>query len=213
MRPLCWCGQQDRRGPGLWEYRPLSSARFVDGVQAKRQAGSTLKPFLYGLVFEKRILTPASFIDDAPLDVPASNGLYRPENYDWTFRGLVSARTALASSLNIPAVKVLNLVGVEAFVQKLRDLGIDDLQTADFYGSSLALGAADVTLWELVNAYRTLANGGLWSPLQMTFEAVPEAPTRRALTVDAAFLIADVLSDRESRSETFHLESPLSTRY
>ncbi len=148
----------------------LASARFVDGTQARRQAGSTLKPFLYGLAFDKRIVTPASLLDDAPLDVPAMNGIYRPENYDKQFHGLVPARTALASSLNIPAVKVLNLVGVEWFVQKLGDFGFEDLQSADFYGSSLALGAADITLWELVNAYRSLANAGVWTPLRLTFE-------------------------------------------
>ena len=191
----------------------LASARFVDGTQARRQAGSTLKPFLYGLAFDKRILTPASLLDDAPLDVPAMNGIYRPENYDKQFHGLVPARTALASSLNIPAVKVLNLVGVECFVQKLGDLGFEKLQAADFYGSSLALGAADVTLWELVNAYRSLANGGVWSPLCLTFEENPNLTSRQVLSAGSAFLVSDILSDRESRSETFHLESPLSTRY
>jgi penicillin-binding protein 1C len=191
----------------------LASARFVDGTQARRQAGSTLKPFLYGLAFDKRILTPASLLDDAPLDVPAMNGIYRPENYDRQFHGLVPARTALASSLNIPAVKVLNLIGVEWFVQKLDDLGFEKLQSADFYGSSLALGAADVTLWELVNAYRSLANAGVWSPLRFTFVENPGVTRRQAFSAESAFLVSDILADRESRSETFHLESPLSTRY
>ncbi len=191
----------------------LASARYVDGTQARRQAGSTLKPFLYGLAFDKRILTPASLLDDAPLDVPAMNGIYRPENYDKHFHGLVPARTALASSLNIPAVKVLNLVGVEWFVPKLGELGFENLQSADFYGSSLALGAADVTLWELVNAYRSLANAGVWTPLRLTFEENPDVTRRQGLSAESAFLVSDILSDRESRSETFHLESPLSTRY
>jgi penicillin-binding protein 1C len=190
-----------------------ASARFVDGTKARRQAGSTLKPFLYGLAFDKRILTPASLLDDAPLDVPAMNGIYRPQNYDKQFHGLVPVRTALASSLNIPAVKVLNLVGVEWFVQKLGECGFEKLQSADFYGSSLALGAADVTLWELVNAYRSLANAGVWSPLRLTFEENSGVTRRRVLSAESAFLVSDILSDRESRSETFHLESPLSTRF
>lgn len=191
----------------------LASARFVDGTRARRQAGSTLKPFLYGWAFDKRIVTPASLLDDAPLDVPAMNGIYRPENYDKQFHGLVPARTALASSFNIPAVKVLNLVGVEQFVQKLAEFGFENLQSADFYGSSLALGAADVTLWELVNAYRSLANSGIWTPLRLTFEENPGELNRPVLSAESAFLVSDILSDRESRSETFHLESPLSTRY
>lgn len=191
----------------------LASARYVDGTQARRQAGSILKPFLYSLAFEERLMTPASLIDDSPLDLPAVNGIYRPENYDNRFHGRVTARIALASSLNIPAVKTLNLVGIEPFVRRLGDLGIRELRTADFYGPSLALGSADVSLWDLVNAYRTLANGGLWSPLRLTFDEAPEAPPRRAVSPGAAFLIADILSDRASRSETFELESPLSTRF
>jgi penicillin-binding protein 1C len=127
----------------------LASARYVDGVQARRQAGSILKPFLYGLAFDKLLITPASLLDDAPLDVTAANGIYRPENYDQQFHGLVTARTALASSLNIPAVKLLNLTGVESFVQKLGDFGFERLQS-HFYGPSRI---SDVTLWELINTY------------------------------------------------------------
>jgi len=190
-----------------------ASARFVDGTQARRQAGSILKPFLYGLAIDTRLLTTASLLDDAPLDVPAANGIYRPENYDRQFHGRVTARTALASSLNIPAVKVLGLLGVETFVRKLRDLGFTNLQSPDFYGASLALGSADVTLWELVNAYRALANGGVWSPMRFTFQEKPESIRRRVLSAESAFIVSDILSDRESRSETFNLESPLATRF
>jgi penicillin-binding protein 1C len=190
-----------------------ASARFVDGTQARRQAGSILKPFLYGLAIDTRLLTTASLLDDAPLDVSAPNGIYRPENYDRQFHGRVTARTALASSLNIPAVKVLGLLGVETFVRKLRDLGFDNLQSPDFYGASLALGSADVTLWELVNAYRSLANRGVWSPMHLTFEPKPESIQRRIFSAESVFIVSDVLSDRESRSETFSLESPLATRF
>jgi penicillin-binding protein 1C len=158
-------------------------------------------------------VTPASLLDDAPLDVPAANGIYRPENYDKQFHGLVTVRTALASSLNIPAVKLLNLAGVGSFVQKLGDFGFENLQSADFYGPSLALGSADVTLWELVNAYRALANRGIWSLLRLTFDEKTRSSGRQVLSAESAFMISDILSDRESRSETFHLESPLATRF
>src|ERR1700722_2866227 len=97
----------------------LSSARHVDGVQARRQAGSTLKPFLYGLALDSRYLTAASLIDDAPTDIPVLGGVYRPRNYDKEFHGRVSVRTALASSLNVPAVRTLSLIGVEPFVRTL----------------------------------------------------------------------------------------------
>ncbi len=191
----------------------FASARFVDGVQARRQAGSILKPFLYGLAIERRVLTAASLIDDAPLEIPAPNGTYRPENYDNQFHGLVTARVALASSLNIPAVKALLLLGVDSFVGELGQLGFRDLQSPGFYGPSLALGSADVTLWDLVNAYRSLANGGIWSPMRLTFDQKQDASSHRVLSPDAAFIVSDILSDRESRSETFSLESPLATRF
>jgi penicillin-binding protein 1C len=125
---------------------------------------------------------------------------------------LVTARTALASSLNVPAVKTLNLVGVEAALKVLGDAGFDKLQSPDFYGPSLALGAADVSLWELANAYRCLANGGRWSPLRFAFGEFSHA-ARQVLSAEAAFIVSDILSDRESRSRTFGLESPLSTRF
>jgi penicillin-binding protein 1C len=189
-----------------------ASARYVDGVQALRQAGSTLKPFIYGAAFDRRLLTAASLLDDSPLDVATPGGIYRPANYDKMFHGLVTARVALASSLNVPAVKTLNLISVEAGLNMLRAAGFASLQADDFYGSSLALGAADVSLWELANAYRALANRGTWSPLRLTGDAVPGG-TRQILSPAAAFLVADILSDRESRSRTFNLESPLSTRF
>ena len=192
----------------------LSSARYVDGIQAPRQAGSALKPFLYGLALEQRLLTPATLLEDAPLEIPVTGGLYRPQNYDEQFRGLVSARTALASSLNVPAVRTLELLGPEAFVQRLRRLGFAGLrESGDFYGPALALGSADVSLWQLVNAYRTLANGGVWSPLRMSFDGWPAGETRWLYPREVAFLVSHILSDRQARSTTFGLENPLATRF
>ncbi len=188
----------------------LSAAPQVDGVRARRQAGSTLKPFLYGLAFEDRLLTPASHLEDSPLEVATATGIYRPENYDHVFRGFVTARVALASSLNVPAVRTLQQVGVERFVTRLAALGFEELRRPDYYGESVALGSADVTLAELVNAYRTLARGGLASPLRVrTHDAAGE--DTRVYTPAASFLVARILSDRSSRSATFGLESPLAT--
>jgi len=189
-----------------------SSARYVDGIQAKRQAGSTLKPFVYALAFDHRLLTPASLLEDSPLDIPVPGGVYRPRNYDNRFHGTVTARIALASSLNVPAVQALNLIGVNGFVDSLRQLGFEDVRTPEFYGPSLALGSADVSLWNLVNAYRAIANSGIWSPLRIT-PREPPGSRQRVVSAEAAFLVSDILSDRESRSWTFDLESPLSTRF
>jgi penicillin-binding protein 1C len=188
--------------------------RFVDGVVAKRQAGSTLKPFLYALAFDRRILTAASLLEDSPLDLAVTSGIYQPQNYDRGFQGTVTARTALASSMNVPAVRVLEMVGIESFLGALRELGLGELaESGEFYGPSLALGTADITLWQLVNAYRTLANDGVWSELLLTPRTGVADPPRPVFSPAAAFLVSDILSDREARYLTFGLESPLATRF
>jgi penicillin-binding protein 1C len=188
------------------------NSRHVDGIIAKRQAGSTLKPFLYAVAFEKKLLTAASILSDSPLDVPTEFGIYKPENYEKNFRGKVTARTALGSSLNIPAVRTLDLIGVDAFVHKLVFLGFGRLKEENFYGLSVALGSADVSLYELVNAYRSLANNGVSGSLRMSFNEKNNFD-KQVITGEAAFIISDILSDREARSATFDLENPLSTRF
>ncbi len=189
-----------------------SSARYVDGVRARRQAGSTLKPFLYELAIERRIITAASILDDSPLDISTPAGLYIPQNYDNEFKGLVSVRSALSGSLNVPAVRTLMLIGTEPFVKRLKELGFENLkESGDYYGFSLALGSADVSLYELVNGYRTLANNGKWSDLRLSFDM--NTNEKQVLEKEAVFIISDILSDRESRSATFGFENPLSTRF
>jgi len=184
----------------------------VDGVAALRQAGSTLKPFLYQLALERRLLTAASLLDDSPVDVAGEAGLYVPQNYDRQFKGYASVRTSLASSLNIPAVRTLLLLGTERFHDRLQDLGLSSLkEDAAFYGPSLALGSADVSLLELSNAYRTLANGGLYSSITLRPRAAE--PFRRVLDAGAAWIVGDILSDRAARSPTFGLRSDLATAY
>ena len=95
------------------------------------------------------------------------------------FRGLVSVRTSLASSLNVPAVRVLDLVGVEASVDRSGGSASGLVEPGDCYGPALALGSADVTLWEMVGAYRALARGGVWSPMRLTADAPAERRARR----------------------------------
>jgi penicillin-binding protein 1C len=192
----------------------LSTARYVDGIQARRQTGSTIKPFLYGLALEHRLLTPASLLEDTPLEVAVAGGVYRPQNYDEHFRGLVSVRTALAASLNIPAVRTLELIGADGFALQLRRLGLAGVvETGEYYGPALALGSVDASLWELVNAYRTLANGGVWSPLRLAPADRNAIAPRRVYSMATAFVLSHILSDRDSRSPTFGLENPLATRF
>ena len=102
---------------------PRSRAREVDGVRAPRQAGSTLKPFLYELALERRYLTAASLLDDSPVTSTRRAASTSRRTTTSDFKGLVSVRTALASSLNVPAVRTLVLVGVEPFRDRLHALG------------------------------------------------------------------------------------------
>jgi penicillin-binding protein 1C len=212
----------------------LSRAHEVDGVLSARQAGSTLKPFLYALAIQETLLTAASILDDSPLAVSLPTGLYVPQNYDRTFKGRVSLRQALASSLNVPAVRTLALLGYEPFHRQLRTLGLDLPREADHYGYSLALGGADVTLLELTNAYRALANGGNVQAVRTTpippvtpflrLALLPlqgqgrdgggsQDPPKQAIDPRAAYIVSDILADSAARALTFGLASPLATRY
>ena len=140
----------------------------VDFVTALRQPGSTLKPFLYAQAIAERRLTAASLLEDSPTHIQTAGGLYIPQNYDRQFKGWVSVRTALGSSLNVPAVRALVMVSPDAFAKQLKTLGLPLKEAGDFYGYSLALGSAEVSLLNLTNAYRSLANGGRVSPTYLT---------------------------------------------
>ena len=199
----------------------LSEAAEVDGVTALRQPGSTLKPFLYAQAMAERRITAASLLDDSGTQMQTGSGLYIPQNYDRQFKGWVSARTALAASLNVPAVRTLVMVSPDAFHKQLRALGLPLKETGDYYGYSLALGSAEVSLLTLTNAYRALANGGQLSPTTL----VPSAPRRSdpkpvaktvsppVLNAGAAFIVGNILSDPLARARTFGTDSVLATRF
>lgn len=198
----------------------LSSARDVDAVLARRQPGSTLKPFLYAQAIDERRLTSASLLDDAPLDLQAGGGLYIPQNYDKDFKGWVSVRTALGSSLNVPAVRTVVLVTPHRFAKTLRALGLPLAQSGDYYGYSLALGSPDITLLSLTNAYRALANGGVATPTHdlprppgTRSPVTADAAQHRVFSADATYIITTVLSDNNARTRTFGFDSPLATRF
>ena len=191
-----------------------SRAGRVDGVRALRQAGSTLKPFLYALAIERGYLTAASLLDDAPVNLDTANGLYIPQNYDRDFKGLVSVRTALGNSLNVPAVRALRLTGVDDFRERLFDLGYAGIsREGDYYGFSLALGSAEVSLWQQAQAYRTLALGGRAAPLRLRADAPPAEPGVPVMSAAASFVVADVLADRAARVLTFGTDGPLAPGY
>jgi len=191
----------------------LSEAGEVDGVMALRQPGSALKPFIYAEALDRRWLTAASVLDDAPFAVETSGGLYAPQNYEKDFKGAVSVRTALASSLNVPAVRALELVGIADLRQRLHELGFESLnREPEHYGLGLALGDGEVTLLQLANAYRALANGGNWTPARLRSDEAPSGSPRRIFSQAVSFIIADILADSAARAPTFGFASPLSAR-
>ena len=208
----------------------LSAAAEVDGVLALRQPGSTLKPFLYAQAIAERRITAASLLEDSSTQIPTASGLYIPQTYDRQFKGLVSSRTALAASLNVPAVRTLVMVSPDAFHKQLRAVGLPLKESGDYYGYSLALGSAEVSLLSLANAYRTLANGGRYSPaaplvLPAQYRMVGQGPAKSrpaqiaapawvpALDARAAFIVSDILADPLARARTFGTDSILATRF
>ncbi|MEM1253512.1 MAG: penicillin-binding protein 1C [Cyanobacteria bacterium P01_H01_bin.21] len=185
-----------------------------DGVQALRQPGSTLKPFLYQLALEQNVIQPNTILADVPTHyaIPGAQ-LYSPTDFSETFQGPVRVRAALGNSLNIPAVRILEKVGVNHFLERLHQLSFTHLdQLPEHYGLGLALGSGEVTLWELAQAYLTLAHQGdssiSLSPIKgrennktVLINHMPSASTWS--------LITDILSDPHARASAFGVDSVL----
>ncbi|MBJ7499127.1 MAG: penicillin-binding protein 1C [Sphingopyxis sp.] len=187
-----------------------STASQVDGANAPRQAGSTLKPHLYAQVIEHGWLTAASILDDSPVQLDTASGLYVPKNYDHSFKGPVSVRHALAASLNVPAVRALVIDDVQQFRDRLWALGYHGLvEDGEYYGFSLALGSAEVSLVEQANAFRTLANMGKWSPVHFTDMRDDREVPRQIVNPAAAFIVGDILADASARTDAFGADSAL----
>ncbi|MBW4431172.1 MAG: penicillin-binding protein 1C [Pelatocladus maniniholoensis HA4357-MV3] len=181
-----------------------------DGVQALRQPGSTLKPFLYELALEKGVIRPNTILADVPAyyAIPGAK-VYNPTDYNESFLGPVRVRIALANSLNIPAVRVLEKVSVETFLSRLHELGFAHLnQTPEYYGLGLTLGSGEVSLWELAQAYLTMARQGQPTPLVTTISPSPISikSSRHQKTWQ---LITDMLSDNHARATAFGVDSVL----
>lgn len=195
-------------------YFARSGAGKNDGVIALRQPGSTLKPFLYELAFEQRVIRPTTILPDVPTSY-ALPGLrsYAPSDYSSRFAGPVRARIALTDSLNVPAVRVLSEIGVPAFLARLHALGFAHLtRSADTYGLGLALGDGEVTLEELAGAYALIANQG--RPVRV--HALASAPSLPAAAVGSASewaLVTDMLADPHARARAFGASSQLSTSF
>lgn len=176
----------------------------IDTVTTPRQPGSTLKPLLYALALEHG-WTAATLVEDSPLEQPIGVGLHTYRNYSGQHYGPLRLREALGNSLNVPAVRTINFVGVEAFLEHLHRLGFRSLrQSADYYGNGLALGNGEVTLFELVQAYTTLARQGIFEPLRLVpYDVAAVVPGRRVYSAEVSALIADILADPEARRREF----------
>jgi penicillin-binding protein 1C len=198
---LAWVGS-----PDFW----ADTSGQVDMVVSPRQPGSALKPFLYGLALD-RGYTAASVLPDLPRTYRTTLGPYRPRNYDRRFHGPVRAREALGSSYNIPAVELAERLGIGSLYRTLHLAGFASLDHgAEYYGLGLALGNGDVTLLELANGYRALANGGLWAPVRWgADQQAASADTRRVMSTGAAAVVLDILSDPVARVPAFGLATPL----
>lgn len=182
----------------------------INGAWTPRSPGSALKPFLYQMAFEQGF-TPATILADVPTEFPTSSGIYRPVNYDRRHRGPVRARLALANSLNIPAVSLLQRIGgADVFKTRLNALQLSTINLpADHYGLGLAIGNPEVRLLELANAYACLARLGEYRPFRLYRPIDDTVDTTQLLDPVASYLVADILSDNDARAQAFGLHSPL----
>src|SRR5438477_1478543 len=183
-----------------------------NGAWAQRSAGSALKPFTYLLALE-RGATPATMVADVRTSFPSADGFYRPENYNRRCYGPVRYRTALASSLNIPAVKVLLAGGGPAALhERLRACGLTTLdRSPEVYGLGLTLGNCEGRLLEITNAYASLSRLGEYRPWRVLVDS--PSGVRRYSRPELVWQIADIMSDNAARTLAFGMNSTLRFDY
>ena len=195
----------------------------LDMAISPRQTGSAFKPFIYALALDPSRANPwtaATAILDVSTTFVIRNGTpYTPVNYDGYEHGPVSVRQALGSSLNIPAVKTLQEVGIEATISLARRLGITSLGAPDHYDLSLALGGGQVSLLELSTAYAALANNGAFTGHTSLLDihdadgnllyTQEKPPPIQVFDPRVAWLVSDILSDDAARQTGFGLGSTL----
>lgn len=182
-----------------------------DAVRTARQPGSTLKPFVYALALDKgwNAETP---VKDEPVFESVQDGLHVYRNFSKIYYGMVSMAEALGNSLNTPAIRALDFVGLETFISKLRDLGLVSLSKgAEVYGNGIVLGNAEISLLELVQAYSCLARGG--KPLTVKVligQDFNEKTPQHLFSEKAAKTISMILSEELFRRLEFGRQSILS---
>lgn len=178
-----YCGSQD--------FRDSKRNGQVDGVQAARSPGSTLKPFLYALCMDEGILLPETRLND----VPTYFGAFSPENAGKNYDGLITAHEALVRSLNVPAVRLLYTYGLVEFYESLKAAGISTLfRRSDDYGLTLIIGGAEATLFDLAGLYRGLGNGGRFGKLHWN-KADEFKNETQIISPGACYLTLDIMQD------------------
>jgi penicillin-binding protein 1C len=197
----------------------------VNVTLAQRSPGSSIKPLTYALAMDKGMIFPSTIIDDSPIVYRFSDGPnYAPSNYDNRFHGRVTVRTALASSYNIPAVKVLEKDGLLNFIDYARKSGINSFEDPSRYGLSLTLGGGEVTMLEMATAFSQFANLGRKVDLnpiikitdyrgkvleENTSHQNPATSGSQLISPQTAFLISDILADNPARAPAFGYGSAL----
>ncbi|PIU33274.1 penicillin-binding protein [Candidatus Shapirobacteria bacterium CG07_land_8_20_14_0_80_39_12] len=199
---------------GSKDYFDKSIDGNVNVTLSSRQPGSSIKPLNYGLALEKKIITPATVINDMPtcFSVPGQR-LYCPVNYDRTFHGPTQVRFTLGNSYNLPAVKVLALNGLEDFVAKAKEMGISTFTEPKNYGLSITLGGGEVKMIDMATAFSSFANLGIRQDVwaikkvenqsgKVLFEKEEEEGPR-VLSMETAYLVSHILLDNNARSAAF----------
>lgn len=185
----------------------------VNNTTSLRQPGSSFKPLVYASAIEKGWEADTIIIDE-PVRFETAEGLpYSPKNFDLVYHGEVTLAEALAQSLNVPAVKTLDFVGVGPFLSIVQSFGITSLtESPDHYGLALALGSGEVSLLELTNAYRVFSNNGYYSDYQLLKSGDKVAPIEIIQPATASVLSA-ILSNNDLRLPAFGEENPLNFDY
>jgi len=188
----------------------------VNMANTPRQPGSSFKPIVYATALEDRDITMATVLSDKKTDFRIancqSNCTYSPKNYDNRYRGNVLVRRALANSLNVPAVEVMQKVGVQRVLEKAADLNINSLKDASNYGPSLVLGSGEVPLVQMTSAFSAFANRGKLAHYKLYTDIIDKSgrdinggikPVRVVFSEQVAYIISSILSDNRARAEVF----------
>jgi len=202
---------------GSYDYNDEKYGKFNVATLGTRQPGSTMKPITYALAFEKGY-TPATLLMDVSTVFPNQGDKdYVPVNYDGKFKGPVQLRFALGNSLNIPAVKLLAMVGVRDFMQKSTDMGIETLaptqENLNKFGLAITLGGGEVTLLDLTKAFSVFARSGNYRDSSAILEISDykgktiykkkDTKEQKVFSPEVSFLISHILSDNNARTDAF----------